>query len=53
MKGRVEERREPAATNRTQKLLLKRPDLLNVLLLEPGGSKFFRFGKKKLITGLN
>ena len=46
VKGRVEERREPAATNRVQKLLLKRPDLLNVLLLEHGGSKFFRFGKK-------
>ena len=44
----MEERREPAATNRVQKLLLKRPDLLNVLLLEPGGSKFFRFGQKKI-----
>ena len=28
-------------------MFIVRPDLLDVLLLEPGGSKFFNFRKKK------
>ena len=41
VKGMVEERREPlGAANWAQKLLLLRPDLLNVLLLEPSQNLF-------------
>ncbi len=31
-------------------LAMLRPDLLDVLLLEPGGSKFLNFRKKKKLT---